>query len=341
MIAGRNRGLMMPTRHTRRQFISRSATTVGCLLAGKWRPASADEIPIDVPARVAIARDEKLTRGKLDEHQDLLSRMLDASMQKLFGVEDPLLAWRRLFGSADRVGIKVNTLGFSTRPQVVNAIVAGLRRAGVRPENIIIWDRFDVELAKAGFKINKSGDGVRCYGTDAERYGSGYLPNIEISGEIGSCFSRIVAEQVDKLICVPVLKDHNLAGVSLGLKNWYGAIHNPNKYHEQNCDPYIADVAGHRYIRPKWKLTVCDALTAQYNAGPQRHEDYVWPFSGLIVGHDVVAVDAVGADILEKQRADKGLKPLARDHRPAVHIATVAARGMGTADLSKIERIEV
>ncbi len=332
---------MMPKRHTRRQFISQSAVTVGCLLAGKWRPALADEKPVTSTARVVIARDEKITRGKLDEHQDLLIRLLNASMQKLFGVEDPVLAWQRLFSPTDRVGIKVNTLGFSTRPQVVNAIVAGLRLADVRPENIIIWDRFDVELAKAGFKISKSGDQVRCYGTDAERYGSGYLPKVEISGEIGSCFSRIVAAQVDKLICVPILKDHNLAGVSLGLKNWYGAIHNPNKYHEHNCDPYIADVAGHRYIRPKWKLTVCDAITAQYNAGPQRHEDYVWPFGGLIVGHDIVAVDAVGADILEKERAAKGLKPLARDRRPTVHIATAAARGMGTADLNKIERIEV
>ena len=39
----------------------------------------------------------------------------------------------------------------------------------------------------------------------------------------------------------------------------------------------------------------------------------------------------------------KGRKPLARDERPrpAKHIATAAAHGLGVADLSKIERIEV
>ena len=39
-----------------------------------------------------------------------------------------------------------------------------------------------------------------------------------------------------------VVKDHDLAGVSAGLKNWYGVIHNPNKYHDSCCDPYVADV---------------------------------------------------------------------------------------------------
>ena len=90
---------------------------------------------------------------------------------------------------------------------------------------------------------------------------------IESSGRIGSCFSRIVAEQVDALICVPVLKDHSLAGVSLGMKNYYGAIHNPNKYHDDHCDPFIVDVVSHRFIRSKWRLTVCDATRAQCHAG--------------------------------------------------------------------------
>ena len=97
----------------------------------------------------------------------------------------------------------------------------------------------------------------------------------------------------------------------------------------------------HRFIRPKWKLTVCDATRAQYNAGPTRNPEYAWPFGGLIVGTDVVAVDAVAADLLEKQRKAKGLKSLEQEKRPARHIATAAARGLGTADLGKIERIEV
>lgn len=305
------------------------------------QPASRPSSAVSGNGRVAIARDDKLIRGKLDEHGQLLRKLLDAAIQKVTQTADPAAAWRGLFTSQDRVGIKVNTLGLCTQPAVVQAVAAGLQQAGIPAGNIVIWDRFDVELAAAGFKLNKSATGVKCLGTDASQYGSGYEPQIETSGQIGSCFSRILTTMVDKLISVPVLKDHNLAGVSLGLKNFYGAIHNPNKYHDNNCDPYVADVVSHRYIGPRWKLTVCDATRAQYHAGPTRHADYAWNFGGLIVSTDIVAADAVAADLLDKQRVAKKLKPLAGDKRPTKHITTAASRGLGLADLAKITCIEV
>lgn len=328
---------------TRRQFLGRTGAAACSFAVSGAQPGCAESPKPSAkpPACVVIARDDQLTRGKVSEHRELLTKLLNAAIQKLTGLPDAPAAWRRYFKPSDRIGIKVNTLGLSTQPAVVDAIVAGLRSADVSVENIIIWDRFDIELAEAGFKLNKSKTGVQCRGTDARSYGSGYQSKIEVSGQIGSCFSKIVAEDVNALICVPVLKDHNLAGVSLGMKNFFGAIHNPNKYHEHNCDPFIADVVSHRFIAPKWRLTVCDATHAQYHAGPTRNPSFSWPFGGLLVGADFVATDAVAADLLEKQRAAKGLKPLAREKRPTKHIATAAARGLGVADLSKIERIEV
>ena len=330
-----------PTSTSRREFLAQAglaaaATVVpGAPLLGAFLGE-----PPETKTRVVVARDEALTRGKIDEHRELLRKLLDAAVRKLTGAPDVTAAWQGLVNPEARVGIKVNALGLSTQPAVADAVVAGLRRAGVRAENIIIWDRFDVELTRAGFKLNKSRGGVQCRGTDAEAIGSGYQRRIESSGEIGSCFSRIAAEQVDALICVPVLKDHNLAGVSLGMKNFYGAIHNPNKYHDRNCDPYIADVIAHRFIGPKWRLTVCDATRAQYHGGPAFHPGFSWPFGGLIVSNDFVAADAVAADLLEAQRKIKGLRSLAEEGRPATHIATAGARGLGVADLAGIERLE-
>ena len=326
---------------TRRRFLLQlGAVAANAVLPVEELIAAVNE-PDETGPRVVIARDETLRRGKIDEHRDLLRKLLAASMQKLTSTSDAATAWRKLFRPKDRVGIKVNTLGLSTQPAVVEAIVAGLLSAGMSPANIIIWDRFDVELAAAGFKLNRSGDGVRCYGTDADRVGSGYQRQIESSGRIGASFSRIVAEHVNVLISVPVLKDHNLAGVSLGMKNFYGAIHNPNKYHDHNCDPYVSDVVSHRYIAPKWRLTVCDATLAQYHAGPGRHPGFAWPFGGLIVSNDVVAADAVAADVLEAKRKAEGLQSLAEEKRPTKHITTAGTRGLGVANLSKIERIEV
>ena len=65
-----------------------------------------------------------------------------------------------------------------------------------------------------------------------------------------------------------VVKDHDLSGVSAGMKNWYGAIHNPNKYHSNGCDPFIVDVARHPFIRDKLRLTVLDGVVAQCHGGP-------------------------------------------------------------------------
>jgi len=94
--------------------------------------------------------------------------------------------------------------------------------------------------------------------------------------------------------------------VTLGMKNFYGAIHNPNKYHDQNCDPYIVDAVSHRYVARKWRLTICDGVRAQYNAGPGAHPGFAWPFGGLLLGRDFVAVDAVGADWLEPAARKRG-----------------------------------
>lgn len=334
----------MHSEATRRQFLARmGAAAAGVAVGGGIAPGCAAEPrPKHNPApRVAIARDEALTTGRLAKQGDLIRKLLDAGMQRITTATNAGAAWRSLFRPSDWVGIKVNTLGLSTLPAVVDAIVAGLLTAGVAAEHIIVWDRFDTELTAAGFKLNKSKRGVQCRGTDAQSAGSGYQRDIETSGQIGSCFSRIVAEEVNTLICVPVLKDHNLAGASLGMKNFYGAIHNPNKYHEHNCDPYVPDVVSHRFIAPKWRLTVCDGTRAQYNAGPARHPGFAWPFGGLIVGADFVAADAVAADLLEKERQARSLKSLAEEKRPPKHIATAAARGLGVADLNRIETIEV
>lgn len=328
---------------TRREMLAELGAAAAGLVVGAGGCRAEEQASRRKPEpRVAVVRDDLLSRDTIDsKHRELVSKMLDASVQAITRQTDPAHSWGHLFGDRERVGIKVNTLGLATHPVVVDAIVAGLLQAGLKDENILIWDRFDVELDRAGFDLNRSGRGARCRGTDADNVGRGYQRTIEVSGRIGSCYSRIVAEEVDALISVPVLKDHNLAGVSLGMKNFYGAIHNPNKYHDDNCDPYIADVVSHRFIAPKWRLTVCDGTRAQYHNGPGASPAFAWPFGGLIVGTDFVATDRVAASLLEAERSAKGLPSLAEENRPSRHITTAGTRGLGEADLNKIERIEI
>ena len=91
---------------------------------------------------------------------------------------------------------------------------------------------------------------MQCYGTDRV----GYEDDLSAWGSVGSRLSKILTRSSSVLINLPVLKDHDGAGVTIALKNMYGAIHNPNKYHPNGCDPYVADLNMLPEIRSRMKL---------------------------------------------------------------------------------------
>jgi uncharacterized protein (DUF362 family) len=324
---------------TRRDFLATLTAAAGALAA---RPIAALAAQAPAPkARVVVLRDEALTAA--DPAPAKVRALLDAAAQALQGAGKPADAWAASFKTGDRVGIKVNCLGLPTRPAVALALADAVSAAEVAPERTIIWDRFNRELQAAGYDLRSGGRGVRCFGTDAlaARGSGGYAPEIITSGRIGSLFSRIVTDEATALVSVSVLKDHNLAGLTGALKNFYGAIHNPNKYHMNGCDPFIADVCASALVRERLRLAVCDATRPQYHGGPPVRAQWQWPYGGLVLGRDPVAVDRVAAEILERKRRTAGLKSLADDGRPVRHLASAEERGLGTADLGRIEIVSL
>lgn len=290
-------------------------------------------------SRVVTVRNTAVLLENNGVNSRIADQMVTAGMLRLTGESGADDAWKKLFKPGEVVGIKVNAMGgtlSATHPGVVAALVSGLKRAGIREDNIIVWDRLTEELAKAGYVINRSGAGARCFGTDRD-----YDASPENAGSVGSCFSSLVSSRCTALINVPVLKDHDLSGVSLGLKNFYGAIHNPNKYHDNKCDPFIADLNTHPYLKNKLRLIICDGLSMQYNGGPAFKPQWNDPFSTLIFGIDPVAVDRVGCGLIEEKRREKGLPPLKDAGREPVHIATAAQRGLGTDDPARIEVVSL
>ena len=290
-------------------------------------------------SRVALVRNSAVLTKNREVNHSVAGEMVNSGMLSLTGESTPDQAWKSLFKSKDVVGIKVNGLGgrqIATHFGVVKAIVSGLKSAGLPEENIIIWDRLTKELKRAGYTINTSDKGMKCFGTDAS-----YDRYPEIIGSIGSCFSSIISSFCTALINIPVLKDHDLAGVSLSLKNFYGAIHNPNKYHDNNCDPYIADLNTHPYIKDKLRLVVCDALTLQYQGGPAFKPQWALDYHSLLLSRDPVAIDRIGAELIEEKRKEKGLPSLKKAGREPIHIATAAKKGLGTDDLNKIKFIKL
>ncbi len=293
--------------------------------------------------KVAVARGKGFLQQNGSVDQSLLQQAIHQGLMALTREETPSSAWSRLFRPSDKVGIKLNCLagrGLSPRPEFVQCLVQGLRLAGIPDENIIIWERQGRELQRAGFQINRDGQGVKCFGTDSLP-GGGYESRIESSGSVGSCFSRILSEMCTAVINVPVLKDHDLSGLSGGMKNFYGAIHNPNKYHDNSCDPYIAELNQHRYIKEKVRMTVYDALVAQYHGGPGLKGGWIWPFDGILMSGDPVAVDRIAADIIDEKRLASGMKSLKEEGREPTYIQTAARFGLGEGDPGRIEQMVI
>ncbi len=295
-------------------------------------------------SRVAIARAKESIGKDADVKADTVKQLVDAAITSVHETKTADEAWKGLFLPGDRVAIKVNTLAgarLSTHRSVAEAVVAGLLAAGVAGGNIVVFDRMEREMGRAGYTVGTAATGVRCTGTDSAEFG--YGGRIITAGETGSLWSRIVTDFATAIVNVPVLKDHDLSGVSLGMKNFYGVIHNPNKYHDNGCDPYIADISASQYIRGKLRLVVIDALTAQADGGPAYRQDGSYAYAGVIAGGDPVAVDATGWREIETLRKDMGYKSLADAGREPVHIMTAARRGLGNCDEAKVAvtRIEV
>lgn len=317
-----------------------SVTSLAGCVASK---SSAPVAPVDDgKSIVVVVRSNSLTKsGKLDEV--IVRKMLDIAIPSALGVASASAGWKMLFKPNDTVGIKVNCIApkVASNPELSYAIADSLVDASVPAKHIIIWDREDRELELCGYNINIDGSGVRCYGTKPH---VGYGNQLIKALSVGSRLSKILSRQCTATINVPVLKDHNIAGLSLGLKNYFGAIENPNKFHGNNCDPYVADLYTAPQIKDKNRLVICDATTILYEGGPTNCKPkYMWKYGGLIIGTDPVAVDQIGLMLLEEKRSSEGLPSLTAVGRPAKYISTAADPDhlLGTNDPEKIKLLEI
>ena len=326
---------------SRREFVSGAAALIpaSVLLSanGRFRNAFGETISSDRwRARVAIQRSSSYARLT-----DNPAPLLDSAMRNLIETERSKDSWRRLFRPDDVVAIKVNALaGPELAPSytLVQSIIDGLAKAGIPGTNIIVWDRTSRELRKAKYPVTTKGDGVRIFGTDT--LSNGYEDVISQAYTVGSCFSRILSRYCTAVINVGVLKDHDIAGISVLMKNYYGAIHNPNKYHENNCSPYIAHLNTHPFIRKKNRLNVVDARIAQYHGGPARNSRYSWPFNGILLSTDAVAADSAAREIIESKRKEAGRGTLLSEKREPVYLAVAGELGLGEHRLPHIHILE-
>src|SRR5215472_4530393 len=157
-------------------------------------------------------------------------------------------SWRQFFQPGDVVGIKVNPVGQASGvisgPEVMHEIISGLNTAGIKNKDIVVYDRYRKQFFDAGFDkwlpegvrtshaaedYENIQQGIEGYDPDHYMDMALTLPGYDVSNLTArrSYASLFITKQVNKLINLPVLKDHQSAGVTLALKNLsHGHVNN-------------------------------------------------------------------------------------------------------------------
>ena len=289
--------------------------------------------------------------------------MVDRLLLAVTGQPDIGKAWGSLVAPNDKIGIKISAAGgelFTTHHDVVTAIVDGLVQAGHPRGSIVVWDRSIQGTKGAGYK---KGDGFELksivprdgYDLKAtltapllgklvwgdvdyipEKGKSVPLSDTENTSNV-SHFSRIVANDVTKIINVPVMCNSTTNGIAGCLYNM--TIPNIDNWRRFSMGtPFGAESIAMIYSNPvisqKVVLNIMDGLVAQYGGGPASQPNFAIHHATLYASKDPVALDAVALKRLEEWRSKANFPPIGR---LASYVQTATAVGLGNSDMSRIE----
>ncbi len=301
-------------------------------------------------SRVVLVKSSKVINNEGEVNFTLLEEMLEKGLTSFNNQKPSHELWSKYFTQKDIVGLKINTLGLSSIAKgpgvkhfscITDAIIASASKASFKEQNFIIWDRSEEELISAGYTIQKELDKKRVIGCVESRGGDSSLFSDEIKvGDKSTRLTKILTESCTALINIPVLKDHGNAGFTGALKNHYGTINNAREFHSNNCtNPGIPEINALPQIRSKQKLIIADALLGVFNGGPRWNRNSMWPYGGILVSEDPVAIDTVLLGIINEKRKSEGLDLISENRTR--HIQLSSELGLGTCDLANIDLVKI
>ncbi len=334
-------------------------------------PRTERSMPGLFPGRVAVVKNSRSVKENSIVEQEVHD-MITRSMLELTGEKKLKKAWRKFVSPGDRIGLKVNPVAgksLSTSHEVVRAVIAQLEASGIKRSQLTIWDRREFELTDAGFtQENYPGikivgteqmdkDGLY-YGKDGKLYGEHMIDRdwfywADVDGEYDeytmpyminggkySYFTKIVTQDLDKIINIPILKNAGPT-VTLALKNLaFGSVSNTGRLHAKLWNETCAQVCAFSPLRDKVVLNIVDGIKGCFNGGPGANPQFFCDYKTIITGTDPVAVDRIGYDIVLAKRIAEGLQ---KEGSPVALDFMIQAEklGLGIADRTKIDMKEV
>ncbi len=303
----------MPSQHkarepllTRRELIVKSALTCG-LAAGAGalgylfysdEPINRRKEKIYTFKDYAIATSKVypsfvVVRGKV------IPQMASAALDRLGGIS-------RFINPGEKVLIKPNVgwdrqpeQAANTNPELVGAVVALCREA--RASEVWVTDSSINDpyrcFSRSGIEdaVNRAGGTVK-YASEND------FVLTDLKGQVLRVWpvSRFFHD-VDKVINMPVVKQHSLSRCTIAMKNWYGALGGQRNRLHQDIHTSIGDLAA--AIRPT--LTITDATRVLKRNGPTGGNlSDVAIENTIIAGIDEVALDSYSLGFLDLKPSD-------------------------------------
>jgi hypothetical protein len=307
-------------------------------------------------ARVVIVQDPEATQA-FRPRAERIKAMVDRGITNVTEKLTPGEGWRSLVVTQDVVGLKVFSMpgpNSGTRPAVVAAVIEGLLAAGQPPRNIILWDRHATDLRLAGFYDMAEKYGIRIAGSAQAGYdekafydtvllGNLVWGDLEFEKKKGegigrkSFVSKLVSQEITKIINITPLLNHNLAGVSGNLYGLaLGSVDNIVRFEAdtERLAKAVPEIYALPALSDKVVLNIVDALICQYEGGERGLLHYSTTLNQLRFSRDPVALDVLSLNELDKQRQ----MPRGNGTKAIMEIYNNAALlELGVSDLKKIQ----
>lgn len=333
-------------------------------------PRNENSMPGKYPGRVVqVDNPDSVVDNKIIDSEAY--KMLEKGMLTLSGEKKIKKAWRQFVSPGEKIGLKVNPVAgksLTTSHAVTKAVIAQLVDAGISKDDIVIFDRREFQLHETGYTSeNYPGITIRgteqkdkndsYYGEDGVLYGEKmidkdwfYSANISVdydeytipfminSGE-NSYFSKIVTQEVDKIINLPILKNAG-ATVTNAVKNLaFGVISNTSRLHSKLWHETCAEVLAFAPVRDKVVLNITDGLKGCFDKGPGANPQFFTNYLTMLFSTDPIAMDRIAHEIVVKKRIEKGIQ---KEDRPgaAKFLDLAAELKLGVSDREKIELIK-
>jgi uncharacterized protein (DUF362 family) len=210
--------------------------------------------------------------------------------------------------------------GVTTNPDAVSAVVKMCLEAGAA--SVTVFDRPTAPTLQA-YTVSGIKAAVQAAGGTMKVLSDHDFETIAIpKGKLLTSWSLLTdIFDADVMISMPCAKTHNLAGLTLSMKNLMGIMGGNRAFMHQDQPQKLVDL--NTLIKPQ--LVILDAFRLLYRNGPTGGglQD-VKPGRTCVAGTSQVSVDAYGATLFGMQPTDLAYVKLAEQ------------QGLGIADLTKL-----